>query len=176
MDTITPFRLAQTTTFSRWLSGLKDYRAKAAIVLRLKQVAAGHWGDVKNVGGGVSELRWHIGPARPETLPKPKNLPRSTQMSKTTEFDPASYLDSEEVIAEYLNLALASGDTDLLLSAIGDVAKARGMAQIARDTGLGRESLYKALSAGAKPRFDTVFKVLQALGVQMQAHPMPQQP
>jgi putative addiction module killer protein len=62
MDTIKPFRLNQTTTFSRWLSGLKDYRAKAAIVLRLKQVAAGHWGDVKNVGGGVSELRWHIGP------------------------------------------------------------------------------------------------------------------
>jgi putative addiction module killer protein len=62
MDTIKPFRLAQTTTFSRWLSGMKDYRAKAAIVLRLKQVAAGHWGDVKNVGDGVSELRWHIGP------------------------------------------------------------------------------------------------------------------
>jgi putative addiction module killer protein len=62
MDTINPFRLTQTTTFSRWLSGLKDYRAKAAIVLRLKQVAAGHWGDVKSVGGGVSELRWHIGP------------------------------------------------------------------------------------------------------------------
>ena len=50
------------------------------------------------------------------------------------------------------------------------------MAQIARDTGLGRESLYKALSVGAKPRFETVFKVLQALGVKMQAHPMPQQP
>lgn len=62
MDTINPFRLAQTTTFRRWLSGLKDYRAKAAIVLRLKQVAAGHWGDVKNVGDGVSELRWHLGP------------------------------------------------------------------------------------------------------------------
>lgn len=62
MDTINSFRLAQTTTFSRWLSGLKDYRAKAAIVLRLKQVATGHWGDVKSVGGGVSELRWHIGP------------------------------------------------------------------------------------------------------------------
>ena len=91
-------------------------------------------------------------------------------MSKTTEFDPASYLDSEVLIAEYLNIAFASGDTDLLLAAIGDVAKARGMAQIARDSGLGRESLYKALSAGAKPRFDTVFKVLQALGVQMQAH------
>jgi len=96
-------------------------------------------------------------------------------MSKTTEFDPATYLDSEEVIAEYLNLALASGDTDLLLTAIGDVAKARGIAKIAYDTGLGRASLYKALSAGAKPRFDTVIKVLQALGVKMQMHPLPQQ-
>ncbi len=92
-------------------------------------------------------------------------------MVKTTEFDAASYLDSEEMIAEYLNQALASGDTDLLLSAIGDVAKARGMAQIARDTGLGRESLYKAFAAGAKPRFDTVMKVLRALGVEMHAYP-----
>ncbi len=97
-------------------------------------------------------------------------------MGKTTEFDAAHYLDNDEVIAQYLNLALASGDTDLLLSAIADVAKAKGMAQIAQDTGLGRESLYKALSAGAKPRFDTVLKVLKALGVQMQAHPMPQNP
>jgi len=97
-------------------------------------------------------------------------------MSKTTAFDPAVYLDSEEVIAEYLNLALTSGDPAVLLAVIGAVAKARGMAQIAKDTGLGRESLYKALSAGAKPRFDTVFKVLQALGVQMQAHTVPQQP
>lgn len=92
-------------------------------------------------------------------------------MGKTTEFDAANYLDSEEMIAEYLNQALASDDMDLLLVAIGDVARARGMAQIARDSGLGRESLYKALAAGAKPRFDTVFKVLRALGVQMQAQP-----
>jgi probable addiction module antidote protein len=92
-------------------------------------------------------------------------------MGKTTEFDAANYLDSEEMIAEYLNQALASGDTDLLLSAIGDVAKARGMAQIARDTGLGRESLYKAFSVGAKPRFETILKVLTALGVQMRANP-----
>lgn len=95
-------------------------------------------------------------------------------MGKTTEFDAAHYLDSEEMIAEYLNQALASGDSDLLLLAIADVAKAKGMAQIARDTGLGRESLYKALATGAKPRFDTVFKVLMALGVQMQAHPATQ--
>jgi probable addiction module antidote protein len=97
-------------------------------------------------------------------------------MSKPTKFVAAYYLDNAEAITQYLNLALASGDTDLLLSAIADVAKAKGMAQIAQDTGLGRESLYKALSAGAKPRFDTVLKVLKALGVQMQAHPMPQNP
>lgn len=92
-------------------------------------------------------------------------------MGKTTRFEAADYLDSEEMMAEYLNQALASGDTDLLLAAIGDVAKARGMAQVARDAGLGRESLYKALTVGAKPRFDTVFKVLQALGVRMYAQP-----
>ena len=92
-------------------------------------------------------------------------------MSKTTAFDAADYLDSEGMMAAYLNQALASGDTDLLLAAIGDVAKARGMAQVARDAGLGRESPYKALIAGAKPRFDTVFKVLQALGVRMYAQP-----
>lgn len=92
-------------------------------------------------------------------------------MGKTIAFDAADYLDSEDMMAEYLNQALASGDTDLLLAAIGDVAKARGMAQVARDAGLGRESLYKALTAGAKPRFDTVFKVLQALGVRMYAQP-----
>lgn len=94
-------------------------------------------------------------------------------MGKTTAFDAADYLESEDMMAEYLNQALASGDTDLLLAAIGDVARARGMAQVARDAGLGRESLYKALTAGAKPRFDTVFKVLQALGVRMQAQALP---
>jgi len=62
MDTMKIFQLEQTSLFSRWLAGMKDYRAKAAIVLRLKQVSVGQWGDVKSVGGGVSELRWHIGP------------------------------------------------------------------------------------------------------------------
>lgn len=62
MDTIKPFRLEQTQVFGRWLKGLKDLQARAAIVLRLKQVQAGHLGDAKSVGGGVSELRWHLGP------------------------------------------------------------------------------------------------------------------
>lgn len=93
-------------------------------------------------------------------------------MNKISEFDPASYLDSEEVIAEYLNFALGSGDTDLLFSAIGDVAKVRGLSKIARDTGLGREYLDKTLSAGDQPRFESVLKVLRALGVQLRVHPV----
>lgn len=91
-------------------------------------------------------------------------------MSKTTEFDASKYLDSAEMIAEYLNQALASGNSDLMLLAIGDAVKSRGIAQIARDTGLGRESLCKVFSVGAKPRFDTVLKVLRALGVEMHAY------
>ena len=86
-----------------------------------------------------------------------------------TEFDPAAYLDNEEVIAEYLSQVLEDGDTDELIAAIGHVAKARGMTQIANDTGLGRESLYKAFAPGSKPRFDTVMKVLKALGVKLHA-------
>ena len=66
---------------------------------------------------------------------------------------------------------MEKNDLDLLLAAVGDVAKARGMAKIARDAGLGRESLYKAFAPGAKPRFDTVMKVLQALGIKLHAEP-----
>jgi probable addiction module antidote protein len=80
-------------------------------------------------------------------------------------FDPADYLDNDEVIAEYLSAAVEDPDPNVFLAALGDVAKARGMAQIAKDAGLGRESLYKALSTGAHPRYETVHAVLRALGV-----------
>jgi probable addiction module antidote protein len=93
-------------------------------------------------------------------------------MKKPMVFDAADYLDSEEVIAEYLNVALASEDPDLFLQAIADVAKVRGMAKLAKDTGLGRESLYKSLAPGAKPRYDTVLKVIRALGVELQTTPV----
>ena len=92
-------------------------------------------------------------------------------MKKPTAFDAADYLDSEDVIAKYLNAALASEDSDLFLLALADVARARGMAQVAKDAGLGRESLYKALAPGAKPRFDTILKVARALGVRLTAQP-----
>lgn len=84
----------------------------------------------------------------------------------------ARYLDSDKAIAEYLTQVLADGNTDELLSAIGHIAKAKGMAQVAKDAGLGRESLYKALAPGAKPRFDTVLRVARALGVTLTATPV----
>jgi probable addiction module antidote protein len=87
-------------------------------------------------------------------------------------FDAARYLDSDEAIAEYMSVVLESNDPDLLLQALSDVARAKGMAQVARDAGLGRESLYKALAPGAKPRFETVMKVARALGVKFTAQPM----
>jgi probable addiction module antidote protein len=80
-------------------------------------------------------------------------------------FDPSAYLDNDEVVAEYLSAASEDPNPDVFIAALGDVAKARGMAQIAKEAGLGRESLYKALSAGAHPRFATVNAVLRALGV-----------
>jgi probable addiction module antidote protein len=87
---------------------------------------------------------------------------------KVTNLDISEYLDTEETIAEYLSSIIEEGDPQLLLAAINDVAKARGMAKIASDSGLGRESLYKALKPESKPRFETILKVLNSLGVKMQ--------
>jgi probable addiction module antidote protein len=86
-------------------------------------------------------------------------------------FDLAALLDTDEAISEYLSQVLADGDNAEFLRAIGYVAKARGMAQIAKDSGMGRESLYKAFAPGAKPRFDTVLKVLHALGLDLTTQP-----
>jgi probable addiction module antidote protein len=90
-----------------------------------------------------------------------------TEMAKISEFDASEFLDNEELIAEYLTAALEDENPDVFLAAVGNVAKARGMSAIAEQTGLGRESLYKAIAPGAKPRYDTVLKVLHSLGVKV---------
>jgi len=94
-------------------------------------------------------------------------------MDNFTRFDAADYLDSEEVIVEYLTAALEDMNPDVFLSALADVAKARGMSAVAQNSGLGRESLYKALTPGAKPRYDTILKVLHGLGVKLVATSAP---
>jgi len=86
-------------------------------------------------------------------------------------FDITEYLDSEEAMAEYLSQVLEDGDNEEFLRAIGHIAKAKGMAQVAKDTGLGRESLYKVFRPNAKPRFETVMKVIDALKLQLNATP-----
>jgi probable addiction module antidote protein len=91
--------------------------------------------------------------------------------TKYAPFEVAEYLDNDEVIAEYLTAAMEDPNPNVFLAALGDVAKARGMAQIAKEAGLGRESLYKALSSGAHPRYDTIKAVLGALHVKLSVVP-----
>lgn len=93
------------------------------------------------------------------------------KISELEAFDAADYLGSEEARGVYLSAILKQGDTALFLSALGDVARARGMAEIAAKSGLGRESLYKAFAAGRKPQFETVHKVIKALDMNLEFVP-----
>ena len=89
----------------------------------------------------------------------------------TTPWDPADHLKTDEDMAAYLEAALEESDPALVAAALGDIARAKGMTQVARDAGLGRESLYKALSPAGNPEFATILKVVSALGLQLHAAP-----
>ena len=92
-------------------------------------------------------------------------------MAKTKPFDAAAYLDSREGIAAYLSEAFETHDAAFVTEALGTIARAQGMSAIAKDTGLSRENLYRALSADGHPEFGTVLKVLDSLGIQLSAAP-----
>ena len=89
----------------------------------------------------------------------------------TSPWDPAEHLKTEEDMVAYLEAALEEGDSTLVTAALGDIARAKGMTHIAREAGLGRESLYKALSPAGNPEFATILKVVAALGLQLHAGP-----
>lgn len=89
--------------------------------------------------------------------------------TKTTTWDPSEHLESKEDMVAYLEAALEDGDPSVVSAALGDIARSQGMAQIAQDTGLGRESLYKSLSGEGNPEFATVLKVINALGLRLRA-------
>jgi probable addiction module antidote protein len=89
----------------------------------------------------------------------------------TTPWDPAEHLETEEDMAAYLEAALDEGDAALVAAALGDIARAKGMTLVAREAGLGRESLYKALSSSGNPEFTTILKVVTALGLRLHAAP-----
>ena len=99
-------------------------------------------------------------------------MAKKIKVSELREFDVAEYLDDDTAIAQYLSAAMEDGEPALLIAALGDVARARGMTQLARDTGLAREALYRSLSADGNPSFASVAKVLHALGLKLVPQPI----
>jgi putative addiction module killer protein/probable addiction module antidote protein len=193
----------QTATFARWFAGLRDGRARARIQARIDRLAIGNAGDVKPIGGGVSEMRIDYGPGyrvyfvergttlvvllaggdkgtqqrdiklardlarnrRRQVMAKAKT--KSRTKAKTIPWDSAAHLKTDEDIGNYLEAVFENGDPALITHALGVVARAKGMSQIAQAAGLGRESLYKALSPEGNPEFATVLKVMRALGLKL---------
>ena len=99
-------------------------------------------------------------------------MTKKIKVSELPEFDAAEYLNSEEDVAAYLTTILEENDPALLAAALGDIARSRGMTQVANDSGITREALYKALRPGSEPRFDTINRVCAALGVRLVAQPV----
>jgi probable addiction module antidote protein len=91
--------------------------------------------------------------------------------TKVTSFDAAQYLDNEKVMAAYLKEVMETGNNELFLSALGDIAKARGMTEVAKASGLSRESLYKAVRPGSKPQYETIDRIVHALGLKLTVSP-----
>lgn len=92
--------------------------------------------------------------------------------TKVSTFDAAQYLDNEKVMAAYLKEVMETGDNELFLSALGDIAKARGMTEVAKASGLSRESLYKAVRPGSKPQYETIDRIVHALGLKLTVSPV----
>jgi probable addiction module antidote protein/putative addiction module killer protein len=168
-----------------------DEKAQFRILARIRRMSLGHFGDVKPVGEGVSELRIDYGPGyrvylrqqgqmwvlllaggnkktQTATSPRPNSWPGSGKMSlKTTLWDASEFLDSPESSAAYLEAGFEDGDPALIAAALGDVARAIGMTQLASQAGVTREALYKALSPTGDPKLSTFLGVMKALGLKL---------
>src|SRR5882757_382518 len=150
----------QTEKFALWLAGLSDGRAVARINARIRRLSLGNPGDVKPVGEGISEMRIDYGPGyRVYFVQRGAAL-----VILLAGGDKGS---QGRDIAHYLDAVFEDGDPALITAALGDVARAKGMSQVAQEAGLGRESLYKALSPEGNPEFGTVLKVIRALGLKL---------
>jgi probable addiction module antidote protein/putative addiction module killer protein len=187
--------IRQTETFRIWEAKLRDRRARTIIAARVARLAAGLPGDVAPVGEGVSELRIHHARATGSTfntaatrllcccvagirqpslaiLPKRKSWLKNGAnevAEKLTTYDPAVALVNDEEIAFFMADALETGDAAFIAQALGIVARAKGMAQIADQTGLSREQLYRSFSANGNPTLKTTLAVMKALGVELTA-------
>lgn len=99
-------------------------------------------------------------------------MTKKIRIADLPDFDPAEYIETEEDVAAYLTAIMAENDPSLLAAALGDIARARGMSEIASASGITREALYKALRPNAEPRFDTISRVCNVLGVKLVAQPI----
>lgn len=191
------YLIEKTAEFDKWLRKLKVLKAKAKILIRIQKLETSeHFGDNESIGDGIRELKIDYAKGyriyfkeqegkiiilifggdkstQNKDIERAKLILSSLKnyIMETTKFDVADYLDSNEMIVAYLNTVLAEGNDADVIVAIGNVAKSIGMSKIANETGLSRPSLYKALSDGSKPQFETVMKVLRAIGGQLQINP-----
>jgi probable addiction module antidote protein/putative addiction module killer protein len=188
----------QADEFSNWMRRLKDDNAVVRIVARIRRMEQGNPGDTRSVGSGVMEMRIDYGPgyrvyyvqheasivillwrrqadadARCQAGPNygSRNL-REIEMILTTRFDAAEYVNTPKRQAAYITAAFETGDPAFVRDAIGIVARARGMAEVAKLAELNRESLYKALGETGNPEFSTVMRILRALGLALSARPV----
>jgi putative addiction module killer protein/probable addiction module antidote protein len=185
-----------TRWYKDWIAGLKDRAAVARIDTRIRRLSLGNPGDFKSVGDGVCELRVDYGPGygvyyvqRRELIvillcgSDKQNQDRDVKAAKkdcegvvnmaleTTLWDPAENLTSPEAECAYLEAAFEDGDPALIAAAIGDVARARGMSEIARQAGLTRDTMYKAFRPEGNPTLETLVGVLNALGLKLSTVP-----
>jgi probable addiction module antidote protein/putative addiction module killer protein len=190
----------QTLAYSSWVSGLRDRTAVLRIDVRIRRMSLGNFGDVRPVGNGVSELRIDYGPGyRVYFKLRDKRssyfcaaatnrhrtgissgqgawLGKTVMALETTPWDPVDHLRSPEDERAYIEAAFDDGDPDLIAAAIGDVARARGMAQIAREAGISREAMYKSFRSGGNPTLDTIARVTRVLGLRLLVRTLPGQP
>ncbi len=193
--------IRQTDVYVQWFAKLRDRQARARIDVRIRRLSLGNPGDVRPVGEGVSELVIDYGPGyRVYYVQHGSTViillaggDKSTQGGdirialrtgapslrcevaenklQTRLWDAVEHLETDEDMVAYLDAALEDGDPGVIVAVLGDIARAKGMTQVAREAGVGRESLYKALSATGNPEFGTVLKVVQALGLQLRVQP-----
>jgi probable addiction module antidote protein len=147
----------KTKEFSKWLDGLNDLLARARV------------GDF--IGRGRQRFSKPGYQNRAATCQEPARLLSTMKKTKTTRYNVAEHLRTPEEMAAYFEACLEEGGNDagFIAKALGDIARAKGMTQVARDAGLSRESLYKALSGDRSPAFETVLKVVGALGLKLHA-------
>jgi probable addiction module antidote protein len=175
-------KVLKTDEFDRWLLDLADERARTKIASRIARLSFGNAGDVKPVGDGVKREErssWscaaEINRPKAGTSSEQSKLPPNcemNQMIKTSKFDAADYLKSPQAMADYLSEALATDDPEFICDALDTIARAKGMTQVAKETGLSRESLYKSLSGTTKPEFETIRKVINSFGLRLVAEPI----